>query len=65
MSEVTWQKSTYSAEAANCVEIATTRAGLHIRDSKSPAMAHLTIAPVSWADFLRYLAEAGGADAVR
>ena len=54
MSQLTWQKSTYSAEAANCVEIATTPTTIHIRDSKNPAGAHLTLHPVAWADFLSH-----------
>jgi hypothetical protein len=57
--ELTWQKSTYSAEAANCVETATTSAAIHTRESKIPT-SHLTVTPSTWTDFLSYAAEALG-----
>lgn len=57
MSELAWQRSTYSAEAANCVEIATTPTIIHIRDSKSPTTGpHLTFPPTAWAGFLSHTA---------
>ncbi|MEH0423774.1 DUF397 domain-containing protein [Streptomyces sp. B21-083] len=34
MTELNWQKSTYSEEASSCVEIAVTPAAIRIRDSK-------------------------------
>ncbi|MBT2674483.1 DUF397 domain-containing protein [Streptomyces sp. ISL-14] len=58
MSELAWQKSTYSAEAANCVEIATTPTTIHIRDSKNPTGPHLTLRPTAWTDFLSHTAAA-------
>ncbi|MFM9626739.1 MULTISPECIES: DUF397 domain-containing protein [Streptomyces] len=37
MPELTWQKSTYSAEAANCVYVAASPAGtVHLRESDEP-----------------------------
>ncbi|AZQ35862.1 DUF397 domain-containing protein [Streptomyces cyaneochromogenes] len=57
MPELTWQKSTYSAEAANCVEIATTPTTIHIRDSKNPAGPRLALQPTAWADFVSYAAK--------
>ncbi|WP_329221163.1 DUF397 domain-containing protein [Streptomyces sp. NBC_01485] len=37
MPDLTWQKSTYSAEAANCVNIAASPTGtLHLRESDEP-----------------------------
>ncbi|MGW1785725.1 DUF397 domain-containing protein [Streptomyces sp. NPDC002143] len=37
MPDLTWQKSTYSAEAANCVNIAADPTGtLHLRESDEP-----------------------------
>jgi hypothetical protein len=57
--ELTWRKSTYSAEAANCVEIATAPTSIHIRDSKSPSGPRLTFPPAAWADFLSHAAKAG------
>ncbi|MDO0913653.1 DUF397 domain-containing protein [Streptomyces sp. DT2A-34] len=54
MPELTWQRSTYSAEAANCVEIASTPTTMHIRDSKNPTGSHLTFRPTAWAGFLSH-----------
>ncbi|WP_217208730.1 DUF397 domain-containing protein [Streptomyces sp. AC550_RSS872] len=56
MSKLTWQKSTYSAEAANCVEIATTPTTIHIRDSKNTTGPHLTLRLTAWTDFLSHTA---------
>ncbi|MCX4236274.1 DUF397 domain-containing protein [Streptomyces ortus] len=37
MRELTWQKSSYSAEAANCVYVAATPTGaVHLRESDAP-----------------------------
>lgn len=52
-----WQKSTYSGDGSNCVEIATAPITIHIRDSKDPAGPHLTLQPVTWADFLSDVAQ--------
>ncbi|WP_369390254.1 DUF397 domain-containing protein [Streptomyces sp. CG1] len=57
MPELTWQKSTYSGDASNCVEIAPTPSAIHIRDSKSSTGPHLTVTPHTWADFLPFAAE--------
>ncbi|MCG8928177.1 DUF397 domain-containing protein [Lentzea sp. CC55] len=43
-----WHKSTYSANASACVEVAT---GVGIRDSKAPA-AHVQVGVNGWACFL-------------
>ncbi|MEU7088295.1 DUF397 domain-containing protein [Streptomyces achromogenes] len=53
-----WHKSTYSGDSSNCVEIATTPTTIHIRDSKTPIGAHLTVAPSAWAAFLVHAAHA-------
>lgn len=58
MSELAWHKSTYSAEAANCIEIATTPTTIRIRDSKHPTGPHLTFPPSAWTDFLSHAAPA-------
>ncbi len=58
MTEPTWQKSTYSEEGSACVEIATTRTAVHIRDSKNLSGPHLTLRPTAWADFLSHTAKA-------
>ncbi|MER7406490.1 DUF397 domain-containing protein [Streptomyces sp. NPDC000070] len=52
MHHVTWQKSTYSPDGSNCVEIAVAPATILVRDSKNPNGPHLTLQPTSWADFL-------------
>ncbi|MET7848357.1 DUF397 domain-containing protein [Streptomyces avermitilis] len=37
MPELTWQKSTYSAQGANCVYVAATPTGtVHLRESDDP-----------------------------
>ena len=52
-----WFKSSYSSsnESGDCVEVATTPATIHIRDSKTPETNHLTVAPTTWANFLTHL----------
>ncbi|MFI2432541.1 DUF397 domain-containing protein [Streptomyces sp. NPDC018693] len=54
MQTLRWQKSTYSGDSSNCVEIATAPATIHIRDSKSTTGPHLTFPPTTWSVFLRY-----------
>ncbi|WP_030942143.1 DUF397 domain-containing protein [Streptomyces sp. NRRL S-646] len=58
MTELTWQKSTYSEEGSACVEIATTPTAVHIRDSKTPTGPHLALRPTAWANFLSHTAKA-------
>ncbi|MFJ5974002.1 DUF397 domain-containing protein [Streptomyces sp. NPDC093060] len=53
-----WQKSTYSGDSSNCVEIAARPSVIHIRDSKSSTGPQLTVTPSTWADFLPFAAEA-------
>lgn len=55
--ELRWFKSSYSdsSEPGDCVEVATTPATIHIRDSKTPETNHLTVAPTTWANFLTHL----------
>ncbi|MGP4085914.1 DUF397 domain-containing protein [Streptomyces sp. KR55] len=54
MPELAWHKSTYSAEAANCVEIASTPTIIHIRDSKHAEGPHLTVTSSTWSTFVSY-----------
>ncbi|WP_405881854.1 DUF397 domain-containing protein [Streptomyces sp. NBC_01136] len=51
-----WFKSSHSdsGEAGDCVEIAVAPTTIRIRDSKTPAAPHLTVAATTWADFLTY-----------
>lgn len=56
-SELAWFKSSYSdgPEGDSCVEVATTPAIIHVRDSKHrDASPRLTLAPEVWADFVAY-----------
>ncbi|QIJ62765.1 DUF397 domain-containing protein [Streptomyces sp. JB150] len=54
-----WRKSSYSGggEGNACVEIATTPTHIAIRDSKTPAAAHLTFPTTAFAPFLAALKE--------
>ncbi|MFC3575390.1 DUF397 domain-containing protein [Streptomyces yaanensis] len=50
---LSWFKSSYSSnEGGNCLEVATTPATIHIRDSKTPAGPVLTVSPATWSEFL-------------
>jgi hypothetical protein len=40
-----WRKSSYSDNAQNCVELATTPGAAHLRDSKHPDAGSLTFPP--------------------
>ncbi|WP_342456388.1 DUF397 domain-containing protein [Streptomyces coeruleorubidus] len=55
--ELHWFKSSYSSSSDidDCVEVATTPATTHIRDSKTPDTHHVTVASTTWADFLTYV----------
>ncbi|MEW2620696.1 DUF397 domain-containing protein [Streptomyces sp. NPDC048106] len=57
--ELHWFKSSYSSsgEPGDCVEVATTPAAVHVRDSKTPHTAHLTVASAAWANFLALVGE--------
>ncbi|MEV6765349.1 DUF397 domain-containing protein [Streptomyces sp. NPDC051105] len=52
-----WRKSTYSGDSSNCVEVATTPAAVHIRDSKNPAGPRLTVGSSTWAHFVSRVAQ--------
>jgi hypothetical protein len=49
-----WQKSSYSGDASNCVEIAAAPTTIQIRDSKNTTGPHLTVTPSTWASFVSY-----------
>ncbi|MGW2015664.1 DUF397 domain-containing protein [Streptomyces sp. NPDC001927] len=55
-SELAWFKSSYSSgsEGDSCVEVATTPATVHVRDSKLVDGPQLTLAPRAWAGFVAY-----------
>jgi hypothetical protein len=46
-----WQKSTFSGDQANCVEVATTTDRIHIRESDAPGVV-LTTTPDRLAAFI-------------
>jgi hypothetical protein len=51
--ELNWFKSTYSGgEGGECVEVATGRAAVRIRDSKEHGGPQLAFAPEAWASFV-------------
>ncbi|MFE4669697.1 DUF397 domain-containing protein [Streptomyces sp. NPDC056716] len=51
--ELHWFKSTYSGdEGGECVEIASDRAAVRIRDSKAYGGPQLAFAPGAWAGFV-------------
>lgn len=50
--DLCWRKSSYSGQGANCVEVAPTRDGVAVRDSKDPDGPVLAVAPKDWAAFL-------------
>lgn len=50
--ELAWFKSSYSGtNGGDCVEVATTSAAVHVRDSNRPLNASLTFSPAQWAAF--------------
>jgi hypothetical protein len=59
--ELVWLKSSYSDSnnPNDCVEVATTPATIHIRDSKhSPQGPRFTVTPAAWTNFVTYASEA-------
>lgn len=57
MSNLTWVKSSYSGnEGGACLEVATTPATIHVRDSKAPTRARLSFRATEWAAFIRFAA---------
>lgn len=57
ISELDWFKSSYSdsSEPGDCVEVATTPAAIHIRDSKAPESPHLALALTTWNSFVMHV----------
>ncbi|MGA5063536.1 DUF397 domain-containing protein [Streptomyces exfoliatus] len=55
-SELAWFKSSYSSssEGDSCVEVATTPATVHVRDSKVLDGPQLALTPTAWAGFISY-----------
>ncbi|MBT2446075.1 DUF397 domain-containing protein [Streptomyces sp. ISL-43] len=57
--ELHWFKSSYSdgSEGDSCVEVATTPATIHVRDSKDTQLPHLAFAPRAWAGFVAHASD--------
>ncbi|MEU3249938.1 DUF397 domain-containing protein [Streptomyces sp. NPDC006997] len=50
-----WQKSSYSGDGSNCVEISRSRTAIHVRDSKCKDGPYLTVSFASWPCFVQAL----------
>lgn len=47
-----WKKSSYSGSSgANCVETASDKAGVHVRDSQAPENGSIAFSPETWNAF--------------
>ncbi|MDH6112878.1 hypothetical protein P3T36_002596 [Kitasatospora sp. MAP12-15] len=56
--ELTWFKSSHSGgEGGACIEVASSPATVHVRDSKDKAGPQLSFAPTAWADFVAYVTQ--------
>jgi Domain of unknown function (DUF397) len=54
LSRAEWQKSSYSGQSGNCVEVTRKLPGLvAVRDSKEPGGAKLVVSPETWRAFIR------------
>ncbi|MBW5258913.1 DUF397 domain-containing protein [Streptomyces poriferorum] len=50
-----WFKSSYSGgEGGACIEVSTSPATVHIRDSKNLQAPHVDVAPAAWSAFVAY-----------
>lgn len=48
---VAWRKSSFSAGDGNCVEVAATRTGVGVRDTKNRDAGNLTVPYPAWLAF--------------
>ncbi|MFD3944294.1 DUF397 domain-containing protein [Streptomyces sp. NPDC058579] len=57
--ELEWFKSSYSSSSngEDCIEVATTPATIHVRDSKVTEGPLLAFAPRAWAGFVAYASQ--------
>jgi hypothetical protein len=54
LSRVVWRKSSYSANGANCVEVARNLPGtVAVRDSKNVPGPELAVSRQAWAEFVK------------
>ncbi|MDI5909911.1 MULTISPECIES: DUF397 domain-containing protein [Streptomyces] len=54
MQTLQWQKSTYSGDSSNCLEIAATPGAFHVRDSKTTGSPHLVFQSSAWVPFISH-----------
>lgn len=47
-----WQRSSYSGNSGNCVEMRRGATAISVRDSKDPGNGVLAVSAVAWADFV-------------
>ncbi|MEC3976659.1 DUF397 domain-containing protein [Amycolatopsis sp. H20-H5] len=47
-----WNKSSYSNDSANCVEVSLTGSAIGVRDSKDPVLPALAFASPAWSAFV-------------
>jgi hypothetical protein len=47
-----WRKSSYSANGGECVETASNRTGVHVRDTKHRDGAELKFSAATWRKFI-------------
>ena len=58
--DLRWGKSSYSGTSGgNCVEVAVSPSGVHVRDSKDTAGPSLVFEAQAWADFVGFAAALG------
>lgn len=57
-SALEWIKSSYSSnDGPECVEVAASSAGVHVRDSKDREGPQLAFSPEAWAAFVAFAAQ--------
>ncbi|WP_340562596.1 DUF397 domain-containing protein [Streptomyces sp. GSL17-111] len=55
MNELTWFKSSYSGtQGDSCVEVAVSKAVVHVRDSKDLTRPDFAVSSEGWAQFVRF-----------
>ena len=65
LSRAEWQKSSYSGQSGNCVEVARNLPGLvAVRDSRQPDGAKLVVSQETWRAFISTIRPEGAAVSV-
>lgn len=59
-----WRKASYSVNNGQCVEVASDRAAVLVRDTAAPAGTVIAYSPASWQTFISS-AKAGACDSFR